>query len=563
MSGNLETVPQSQYAVQLIGPSKLKLNKAKEVVSPGPRQILARVEAVGLCFSDLKLLQQFSAHPRKSSVVGGITKAVLDEIPSYKPDDLPTVPGHEVVCRIVAVGGKVARHKVNQRVLVQADYRNIKTAESNGAFGYNFEGGLQEYILMDERVVIEQPSGESYLIPAVADLSASAVALVEPWGCVENSYATRERRTIKAAGRLLVVAEDGFIVEGLAESLSPAGPPASVTAVCAREAQKRPIEALGLAVDRRGGADELPDESFDDIVYFGAGKEGIDALNDKLAAGGIFNIVLAGRKIGRPVSVGVGRLHYGKTRWIGTVSASAAEAYKMIPATGEIRPGDRVIVVGAGGPMGQMHTIRTICLGLEGVSVAAVDLDDARLESLRQKAQHLANQRGVPLRLVNSRTQPPADKFSYFALMAPVPQLVARAIADSQPGALVNVFAGIPSAVRHDLDMDACIEKRCFLFGTSGSRIIDMKVVLDKVTAGQLDTNCSLDAVSGMAGAIDGIAAVENRTLAGKIVVYPMLHEMPLIRLSDIGGRFPTVAARLDRGMWTKAAEEELLNVAK
>jgi NADPH:quinone reductase-like Zn-dependent oxidoreductase len=40
------------------------LNIAKPVIPPGPHQILCRVEAVGLCFSDLKLLKQFSSHAR-------------------------------------------------------------------------------------------------------------------------------------------------------------------------------------------------------------------------------------------------------------------------------------------------------------------------------------------------------------------------------------------------------------------------------------------------------------------------------------------------------------------
>jgi hypothetical protein len=86
-----------------------------------------------------------------------------------------------------------------------------------------------------------------------------------------------------------------------------------------------------------------------------------------------------------------------------------------------------------------------------------------------------------------------------------------------------------------------------------------MKIVLKKVETGQLDTNCSVDAICGMAGAVDGIAAVENRTLAGKIIVYPMFHDMGLIPLAELSKHYPTVAAKLDRGAWCKAAEEELL----
>jgi hypothetical protein len=66
-----------------------------------------------------------------------------------------------------------------------------------------------------------------------------------------------------------------------------------------------------------------------------------------------------------------------------------------------------------------------------------------------------------------------------------------------------------------------------------------------------------------MAGAIDGIASVENRTLAGKIIVYPMLHDVGLIPLADMGRHFPTVAEKLEGGRWTREAELELLRVAR
>jgi hypothetical protein len=65
-----------------------------------------------------------------------------------------------------------------------------------------------------------------------------------------------------------------------------------------------------------------------------------------------------------------------------------------------------------------------------------------------------------------------------------------------------------------------------------------------------------------MAGATAGIAAIENRTLAGKIIVYPMLHEVGLTPLTELGKQFPTVAAKLHEGQWTKEAEQELLRVA-
>ena len=535
--------PATQHAVQLVGPGELTLNTDKPVPMPGPHEILVKVEAVGLCFSDLKLLKQFDSHPRKSKVVSGIDRELLREVQSYVPDAKPTVPGHEVVGHIVAVGEKVKHHQVGERCLVQADYRQLPTAYSNAAFGYDFEGGLQEYTIFDERVVIA-PDGQRFLIPASEEKGASAVALVEPWACVEDSYVTKERQQIKPGGKLLIVVEADREEVGIKQSLSPDGKPAEVRSVASGEVA------------------DLPAEHFDDIVYFGSGKATLDLLNDKLTTGGIINIVLGGKQIGELVSVGVGRVHYGLTRWIGTTGNDASESYATIPSNGEIRPQDKVLVVGAGGPMGQMHVIRNVCLGLPGVTVVGTDFDDNRLQALLTKAKPMADTSGVGLRLVNPQIEPLDETFSYFALMAPVGALVASSIADADQGAIINIFAGIPAGTRHDLDLDQYIEKRCFMFGTSGSTIDDMRIVLAKLESDQLDTNSSVDAVSGMAGAIEGIGCVENRSLAGKIIVYPMLRDMGLIPLAELSKHHPSVAEKLQDGMWTRAAEEELLRTA-
>ena len=539
------TIPATQHAVQLIGPGELKLNTSKEVFTPGPHQILCKVEAVGLCFSDLKLLKQFAEHPRKSEIISGLDSSALAEIPSYVPGEKPTVPGHEVTCRIVAVGEGVKHHRVGERVMVQADYRALPTKGSCAAFGYNFEGALQEYVLLDERVVVD-PDGERFLIPVDEKLSASATALVEPWACVEDSYVNEERATIKPGGQLLIVTDDvSFKPEQIRLPYSYKGGPAQTVV--------RTSSKLG----------DLANESFDDIVVFTPDAKTIEVLSDKLATRGIINLVMCNRKMGAPARIGVGRIHYGMTRWIGTITSDPSDSYRWIPNTGEVRDNDRIQIVGAGGPMGQMHVIRNICSGKHNISITATDMDDARLASLAGEAEALAETCKTRLRMVNTAKTKLTEIYSYIALMAPVAVLLAQAIHDAAPGCLINIFAGIPAPTKHEIDLDTYIERHCYMFGTSGSTIRDMKIVLEKVQSGQLNTDCSVDAVSGMAGAKDGIAAVENRTLAGKIIVYPQLHEMPLTALADLTKSYPTVAAKLLAGQWTKEAELELLRMAK
>jgi hypothetical protein len=126
----------------------------------------------------------------------------------------------------------------------------------------------------------------------------------------------------------------------------------------------------------------------------------------------------------------------------------------------------------------------------------------------------------------------------------------------------VNIFAGFAAGTRASLDLDGVIARQLYLIGTSGSEIPDMKTVLARLERGELDTNISVDAISGMEGIRDALAAVEARTSGGKIVVYPQLHETGLIRISEMREQLPAVADALRDGRWTREAEQVLLGTA-
>ena len=106
------------------------------------------------------------------------------------------------------------------------------------------------------------------------------------------------------------------------------------------------------------------------------------------------------------------------------------------------------------------------------------------------------------------------------------------------------------------------LEKHVYILGTSGSMISDMKAVLARLEAGTLDTNISVYAISGMQGVADALESVRARTSGGKIVIYPQLTQLGMVTLADMAAEMPDVAAALDQGRWTKAAEEVLLATA-
>jgi len=546
----MSKIPSTQNAVQLVGPDELILNTSKAVHQPNDCQILCKVVVVGLCFSDLKLLKQFSGHVRKSEVLSGINPQVLKENPAYVPGELPTVPGHEPVVEIVKTGAKVKHFKVGERYMIQADWRWLATANSNGAFGYNFEGALQEYVLLDERIVIS-PDGVSMLLPAPSgQRSASAFALSEPWACGEFAYQEVQRQGLKKGGRLLIVANACGNKEEGAEFFASQEKPAEIVKV-------------GLAggcqcAGALSSLDDVPDNSFDDILYFGADAAVAEKIFAKGRKEALFILCQCGQKFGKPVMTAIGGVHYRGFRIAGTAGSNPAAALASIPERCEMRKGDKVNVIGAAGPMGVTHVIRDLCVG-DGVTVYAADLSDERLAALAKIAEPTAKAAGTTYIGYNPKTTQPDVLFNMQVVMAPVPALVAAAVKTTAPKGIIDIFAGIPADKYGEIDLDAYCEKQLYFIGTSGSTMNDIQIVLDHVAAGRIDTNVSVAAISGLDDAVLGIRKVEKQEVPGKIMVYPSCKGLKLTLISDLAGVLPEVAAKMKNGVWTKEAEEALL----
>jgi len=540
----MNTAPETQRAVQLVGPDELILNEEKAVYTPNDHQILCKVVVVGLCFSDLKLLKQFSGHVRKSQIVTGLDPVVLDEYPAYVPDEKPTVPGHEPVVEIIAVGDKVERFKVGERYMIQADWRWIETANSNGAFGYNFEGALQEYVLLDERIIIS-PDGTSMLLSAPANQrAASAFALSEPWACGEDAYQEVQRQGIKEGGNLLVIA-------------GTRGDKDAVEALVGANTQSAETVQVGQTAIL-ASLNELPDDHFDDVIYFGADADVMTALFAKGKKGALFVICQCGESFGKPVMTAVGGVHYRGFRIAGTAGSDPAAALASIPERCEMRTGDKINVIGAAGPMGVTHVIRDLCVG-ENVTVYAADLSDERLEALAKIAEPTAAANGTTYVGYNpTKTQPEID-FDMQVVMAPVPALVANAVTSCAPKGIIDIFAGIPADKYGEIDLDVYCKNQLYFVGTSGSTMEDIEIVLNHVAEGDIDTNVSVAAISGLDDAVLGIRKVEKQEVPGKIMVYPSCKGLKLTLLADLADTLPEVAAKLENDVWTKEAEEALL----
>ena len=462
-------LPATQHAIQFVGPGRLVHNRAKPVLpagpDPGPRQGRG----------GRHLLLRHEAAPRVLGAIRARARCSAASTPARSRRSRATCRASCRPCRATRSragswwsASEVRRHRVGERCLVQTDYRHLPTASANAAFGYNFEGGLQEYVLLDERMIIEPGTGERFLIPVGEAPSASAVALLEPWACVEASYARPRRGTLArgrpAAGRR----RRGPRGRAGWRRCWPRARPAAVTVVVADEAQRGALVPwIAPHRDRRSrfAADDrrtCPPEAFDDIVYFGADADLIERLQALLAPRGVIDIVLGGGRIGRPVAVDVGRVHYDLTRWVGTPGGSAADGLRDGPGRrrapgGGPRRGDRG--GRADGPDARGPDRDRAAW--PGIELVAVDIDDGRgWRTSRRSSGPLAAERGVPAAFLDSRTAPPEPGFSYVAVMVPAPALVAAGgRAGRRPVRASTSSRGSPTGTRAALDLDALIAK--------------------------------------------------------------------------------------------------------
>ncbi len=150
-------VPEEGLVWNLYGAGEDKIGKdgspeSLPIPKPAVNQMLVRVDSVGLCFSDVKLIKQGGSHPKL-----------------YNRDlsKEPTRLGHEASLTVVEVGEDLKdSYYPGQRLAVQPDiYQNGKST----AYGYTIPGGLIQYHLIGP-AMLETDEG-ACLLP-VDDASA-------------------------------------------------------------------------------------------------------------------------------------------------------------------------------------------------------------------------------------------------------------------------------------------------------------------------------------------------------------------------------------------------------
>ncbi len=547
--------------------------KPEEVVVPayGTDELLVRQDACGLCFSDTKVIGLGPNHPRMTG------RDLAKD---------PVTLGHEVSCTVVGIGETlVGRFEIGQRFVVQAD---VFYQGKSMAYGYAISGGLAEYSVIP-KPIIDGDEG-CYLLPLRSDTGYVESALTEPWACVVSAYAQSHRDGILDGGDLLVIASDDAAEGGYDwTSLFTKGRPFQVTLVNVKGKTKADLTAaLGMAEDMTDIADlaEPTDQQdwdnlvcneaglhFHDILLLGdVEPEIIEQAATLLANHGIMNFVRS-TPVPRKLSLDIGRIHYNWHYYLGTTTTNPADAYPE-GRGGDLQAGGKTWIIGAGGPMGQMHVQRAVQHKNPPRLLVATDVDVVRLQSVKDRFGKTAEERGIQLVTLNPKEMgteafnaeltrlSEGTGFTDILSMVPVAALIEHAADYLADGAWFNIFAGVARGTMANLDVNAIIQRRVRYLGSSGSSLADMRETLARVESDELSTNASLAAIGGMEAAKVGLQAVKEGWFPGKTLIFPLIHDLPLTPLAELQEKLPTVFAKLKDGQfWTQEAEEELLRL--
>lgn len=526
-------------------------NLHKDVLNmpePGPNEMLVHVDAVGLCFSDIKIIRAGGNHPK-------LWWKNLDE--------RPLTPGHEAVLTIVKTGSAIpSEYAPGQRFLIQCD---IFIKGRSCAFGYGMNGAYSEYQIIDERVW--QGEVRSYLLPIPDSLSAVGTALIEPWSCVNGAYRLAYRRSPTAGGKTLIATSAGNQKIYKAGDLFRENKPSAIDVL---NLSADAVKALSVELDMTlnvisGIAD---DAQYDDIICCDMTDPALlEKTIEHTAWRGIAGFF--GKMPSEKCSIDVGALHYCHRYYQGLQEGDFSGLYRSDCRT-HLKKGGAAWFPGGAGAMGQMHV--ELALSPDGPSKILVsDLDDARIAHIQERLAAKAAKAGKILKLVNPKNLAPEgfnavlkefapNGFDDVVVLVPAAAVAEHAVQFMNEGAVVNFFAGIPAGTPIKLNIGDLVDRGVRLIGSSGSTFDDMYDTLQLSITSGFKPQSAMAAIGGMNVLKDGLEAVAAGKFPGKIAILPGCPDLPLTQIKDLGKLDPELPATLDEdGNYTKATEDMLI----
>lgn len=558
-------IPETTWAWNMYGAGIENIGVAGEpelfpIPDVGDHQILVRVDAVCMCYSDLKLNMYGEQHPKLSG---------------YDLAKEPIRLGHEVSLTVVEVGKELQdQYQPGQRFAVQPDiYRD----DVSTGYGYVIPGGLIQYQLIGPEV-LETDTGAS-LLPLVDEIGYAEAALLEPWGCVLAAYSQRRRLAPIEGGIMWILgrADDERVYEFSSGLEAPrtivvTDAPTSVLSLVERTRAQVMVRD-GLSPEDYGAlSDEFTNgRGFDDIVALDPrAAKVIGAAAQLIARHGTFNMVGQSPLDGMP-QIDVGRIHYDFTAYMGNTGPDIATSYGEERNRCDLTPDGIALFMGAGGPMGQMHVQRALELANGPRLIIVTEIDDMRLAVLRDRLLPLAEQRQRELLTFNpsSATESLANMIMQLTkgqgvddavVCVPEASLMAEAAALMNPNGMLVLFAGVPNGTLAPLNLSAVYTANAQFTGTSGLTIKDQAFAMGQTLEGTLSPARSVAAIGGMETVQETFRALLERRYPGKIAIFPQITGLPLTGLDKLEEQDAEIACHLGEGnTWTTNAEQALI----
>ena len=370
MSGTQYAIPAEMRALVMdrAGFENLRVRKVP-VPRPGPGQLLARVDAAGICTSLLKLVEQGSTH----NLMHG-----------WDIEKHPIILGDEGTVTLVEIGDDLReRYKVGERFVVQPAvdaapinhrqrYRDNAAGVVKIALSYTLSGHLAEYLLITEEVL----AADCLLPLPKDDVPYGHAAIAEPISCcvsaqdrhvhVVQDAPLSERRVIRGLkpGGVVVVLGAGAMGRMHADIAISYRPRALVVADLidsrlvltqklfaegARDKGVRlhTVSAAGEAVEQLVA--ELTDSrGADDVIVAVGAAPAIRTAQEIAGRGAVLNLFGGLRKGQDLVPFNTGYIHYKEWNVTGTSGGSPWDIARTLDlmAGGEIEAAAHLTRIG-------------------------------------------------------------------------------------------------------------------------------------------------------------------------------------------------------------------------
>ncbi len=363
-------IPAQMRAIVLdgIGFSHLAL-KTVPTPRPGPGQMLARVDAAGICTSLLKLIDTGSNHTLLSGW----------DIAAH-----PIILGDEGCVTLVEIGSELqSRYKTGERYVIQPSldvtpinhreqYRDDARGVNKVAVGYTIGGHLAEYVLVTEEVL------EAKCLLPLPDhsLPYAHAAIAEPFSCVisgqdhhvhlsqDDPLGQRHaKRGLKAGGVAVIQGAGamGRMHVALAMSYRPRAIIVAdlvqsrlelVQRLFAPRAAELGIKLTTLDPGKVNLRETVQQQSnflgADDVIVAVGARPVVIEAQGLLGRGAVLNLFGGLKKGDDSVAFETGLIHYNEVNVTGSSGGSPWDVARTLElmAAGEINAGDHIARIG-------------------------------------------------------------------------------------------------------------------------------------------------------------------------------------------------------------------------